>query len=348
MLDDITSGFNIADNLTLDPLYNEMLGFTQEEVHTLMKETGIEPSMITVNMELLYNGYLFHPEGEYKMYNSTMILYLFKQILRSPKRIIRNVIDENLKMDYGKLQRLLQNEDNREQLIKIVQENSVLSEIIPKFPLDKLHENEYFVSLLFYLGLLTIDYSENDKTYLKIPNYSIRTIYWDYISQLTKERNKDVQIDISRQLDTIDTLAFKGDPKPYIDYVTENIIRRLSNRDLENFDEKYMKVMLLNGLYQSKLYLVLNEMEVSTGYVDIYLQRSHLLPNIPYEWVWEVKYVKKKDAKNKKSKILEEKRNEAREQLERYRKSYPFAGRTDVKYLSLIFIGKDDYEMEFV
>jgi hypothetical protein len=26
--------------------------------------------------------------------------------------------------------------------------------------------------------------------------------------------------------------------------------------------------------------------------------------------------------------------------------SYPFAGRTDVKYLSLIFIGKDDYEME--
>jgi hypothetical protein len=53
----------------------------------------------------------------------------------------------------------------------------------------------------------------------------------------------------------------------------------------------------------------------------------------------------KKDAKNKKSKVLEKKRNEAREQLERYRNSYTFAGRTDIKYLSLIFIGKDDYEM---
>jgi hypothetical protein len=104
--------------------------------------------------------------------------------------------------------------------------------------------------------------------------------------------------------------------------------------------------MILNGLYQSKLYEINNELEVSQGYVDIYIQRSHLLPDIPYEWVWEVKYIKKEDAKNKKSKILEEKRNEAREQLERYRKSHTFAGRTDVRYLSLIFIGKDDYEME--
>jgi hypothetical protein len=344
MLDDLTSGFNISDNLTLDEKYNEMLGFTQNEVNILMNETGIDPSMIHVNIESLYNGYLFHPDGEYKVYNSTMILYLLKNILK--KGTIENLIDDNLKMDYGKLKRLIQNEKNADQLIKIAEDNYILTKIIPKFSLDKLHDNEYFVSLLFYFGLLTIDRSENDKTYLKIPNYSIRTIYWEYVLQLTRNRNKDVTIDISRQLETIDTLAYKGDPGPYIDYIHENIFSRLSNLYLQNFDEKYIKIMLLSGLYQSNLYLILNEVEVNTGYVDIYMQRSYLFPNIPYEWIWEVKYIRKEDAKKKKSKILEEKRNEAREQLERYRKSYTFAGRTDVKYLSLIFIGKDKYEMK--
>jgi hypothetical protein len=75
------------------------------------------------------------------------------------------------------------------------------------------------------------------------------------------------------------------------------------------------------------------------------MQRSHLLPEIPYEWVWEIKYLKKEDADSKKN-VLEEKREEARIQLKKYRDSYQFAGRTDIRYLSLIFIGKDRYEME--
>jgi hypothetical protein len=72
------------------------------------------------------------------------------------------------------------------------------------------------------------------------------------------------------------------------------------------------------------------------------MQRSHLLPDIPYEWVWEIKYVKKEDENNK---TLDEKHNEARVQLMKYRNSSIFADRTDV-HLSLIFIGKDQYEME--
>ncbi|MDR1098638.1 MAG: PD-(D/E)XK nuclease domain-containing protein, partial [Tannerella sp.] len=67
------------------------------------------------------------------------------------------------------------------------------------------------------------------------------------------------------------------------------------------------------------------------------------IPDIPYEWVWEIKYVKKKDASRS---VLKTKREEARIQLKKYRGSRLFAARTDVRYLSLIFIGKDRYEME--
>jgi hypothetical protein len=91
--------------------------------------------------------------------------------------------------------------------------------------------------------------------------------------------------------------------------------------------------------------LTISELEVSQGYTDIYMRRSHLWPDIPYEWVWEIKYVKKEEATES---VLKEKREQSRVQLKKYRDSHLFADRTDVRYLSLIFIGKDRYELEEV
>jgi hypothetical protein len=324
-------------------MYNEMLGFTGEEVETLMRETGVDPGWINVDMELFYNGYLFHKNGKHKVYNPSMMLYLFDQVLRFRKEV-ESVIDDNLKTDYGRLRMLIGNEQNREQLIEIAENGRIASEVIPKFSIDKLHDNEYFVSLLFYLGLLTVDKYEFGKTCLKIPNYSIRTIYWEYILQLTRDRNRDVLVNPSRRQDAISSLAYKGDPKPYLDYASQNIFSRLSNRDLQDFNEKYVKIILLNGLFQSNIYITLTELEVTQGYTDIYMHRSHLLPDIPYEWVWEIKYLKKEDAGKRNA--LKEKQKEARAQLKKYRDSPLFAGRTDVRFLSVIFIGKDRYEME--
>jgi hypothetical protein len=340
-LDDITSGFNITDNLSLDPRYNEVLGFTQDEVNTLMEETGIERSMIHVDMELFYNGYLFHPNGQYKVYNSSMMLFLFKQVLICHDKVT-NVIDNNLKTDYDRLKNLMKNKNNRDRLIKIAEDTVITSKIISRFSIDEICNDEHFISLLFYLGMLTIDSYERGRTYLKIPNYSVRTIYWGYVLQLTKDWNKNVHIDSNLQQDAITILAYDSDPKPYIECISDGILRRLSNRDLQNFDEKYIKILILNGIFQSDLYLTVTELEVDNGYVDIYMRRSHLHPDIPYEWVWEIKYVAKKEAQT----VLNAKREEARQQLEKYRNSSMFVDRNDVRYLSIIFIGKDKYEIE--
>jgi hypothetical protein len=85
-------------------------------------------------------------------------------------------------------------------------------------------------------------------------------------------------------------------------------------------------------------------MEVSEGYTDIYLMDSRIFQNIPYEWVWEIKYVKQKDAN--KPTVIEAKKKQSREQLAKYRSSHLFAHRTDVRYLSVIFIGKKKVETE--
>jgi hypothetical protein len=247
-------------------------------------------------------------------------------------------------MDYGRVERLLQN--NRDQLTEIAQNGGILSEIVPKFSIKHLLDRNNFASLLFYMGMLTVDKIEKGLLRLKIPNYSIGTVFWEYIKQLTADCNPDVLIDMKEQRIAMRELAYSGNPHLFIECISKNIFRRLSNRDLMNFDEKYIKIILLNSLFQSNLYVTITELEVELGYVDIYMQRSHLLPDIPYEWVWEIKYVKKEDADNEKRNILDEKRKEACVQLGKYRNSAMFVGRNDVRYLSVIFIGKDKYEIE--
>ena len=339
MMDDLTSGFNISDNLTTELKYNEMMGFTEADLVEIMSSAGINPAWISVDMKLYYDGYLFHPDGENRVYNPAMILYFFNQMSKY-HRPPEYIIDDNLKTDYARLHRLVENEHNREKLMDIAKNNGIVSEIVRKFSIDNLHDDKYFVSLLFYMGLLTIDHYAQGGLHLKIPNYTVRTIYWEYIEQITQQWNSDVMVDSTTQKKAIWELAYRANPHPYIEYISGNIFSRLSNRDLERFDEKYIKIMLLNGLFQSRIYVPISEMEISTGYIDVFLQRSPLLPEIPWEWAWEIKYIKKNDVAQ-----LPAKRKEAHRQLDRYRQSAPLDTRSDIRYLSLIFIGKDRYEI---
>jgi hypothetical protein len=178
MLDNLTGGYNIATMLTLKLKYNEMMGFTQEEVEWLMTETGVNPEHIRVDMEAYYSGYLFHEEGKHRVYNPAMVLYFFNRVLEEGKPPV-DLIDQNLKTNYGRLQKLVQNGRNRDMLIQIMKEDGVMAEIVQQFPIDMLHDDDYFVSLLFYMGLLTIKRTYMHHLELGIPNYSIRTLYWE-------------------------------------------------------------------------------------------------------------------------------------------------------------------------
>jgi hypothetical protein len=161
---------------------------------------------------------------------------------------------------------------------------------------------------------------------------------------MMEDDNEDVLIDLSRLKDVVKELAKDQNPRPFIDYISQNIVSRLSNRDLERFDEKYLKIILLNNLFYGKFFIPISETEVTTGYTDIYLKRSGLYRYIPSEWVWEIKYIKKSDENN--TSLIAAKRAEAVEQIEKYRTSHLFRDRTDMRYLIVIFIGKDKVEVE--
>ncbi|AIS51842.1 hypothetical protein TKV_c06570 [Thermoanaerobacter kivui] len=341
MLDDLTSGFNIALNVTMDLSLNEMLGFTEEEVVKILEEVGIEEKEKEKSLEELkelYDGYLFSAEAEKRIYNPDMVLYYLDSIVRY-KKPPRNLIDDNVKTDYGRLNRLTMNEENRALLERIIKEEGIVAEIVTKFSFDRMYDEEYFISLLFYMGLLTIERQEKTRLFLKIPNYVIKTIMWEYIETNLKKEYK-INLDLNELRKTIEEMAYEGRIKPYIEYISQNVLKVLSNRDIINFDEKYIKVILITYLVNSKAYRPISERETEGGYIDIYLERDIRIPDVKYEWLIELKYIKKSE-KDKVDKIKEE----GIRQLKRYRESRGLKERKDVKEALLIFIGKDEYQV---
>jgi uncharacterized protein YoxC len=341
MLDDLTSGFNIALNVTMDLSLNEMLGFTEEEVVKILEEVGIEEKEREKSLEELkelYDGYLFSAEAEKRIYNPDMVLYYLDSIVRY-KKPPRNLIDDNVKTDYGRLNRLTMNEENKVLLERIIKEEGIVAEIVTKFSFDRMYDEEYFVSLLFYMGLLTIERQEKTRLFLKIPNYVIKTIMWEYIETNLKKEYK-INLDLNELRKTIEEMAYEGRIKPYIEYISQNVLKVLSNRDIIKFDEKYIKVILITYLVNSKAYRPISERETEGGYIDIYLERDIRIPDVKYEWLIELKYIKKSE-KDKVDKI----REEGIRQLKRYRESRGLQERKDVKQALLIFIGKDEYQV---
>jgi len=347
MLDDVTSGFNISNNLSLKEKYSEILGFTEKEVEFVRQEAGIDKSMIKVDVEFLYNGYKFNPDAKNKLYNSAMINY-FLQEIKDEGENIKLLLDSNLKIDYNRIKLLLKKVENIEKLEKIIENNQIQSEVIARFSIDKIHEHKNFLSLLYYMGLVTIDKEDSTgKPLLKIPNYSIKTMYWEYMENIIMERNPKMLYDPNVIYEGLSAMAFEGDYKTFFESFHKNFISQISFKDLRKFSENNVKFMLLSILYQTNFYLPIPELENSKGFTDIYLQRrNNLYPKIEKDWIWELKYIKQSDAENQK--LIETKKTEAIEQLQRYKTSNLYKDRTDVRYIAVVFIGKKSYWIEEV
>ena len=104
------------------------------------------------------------------------------------------------------------------------------------------------------------------------------------------------------------------------------------------FDEKYIKVILFSYMVASRAYKLNSEREVENGYIDIYLEKDIRMPDVKYEWLLELKYIKKSE----RAKLMQVK-EEGLKQLKRYKDSRNFSGREDLKQALIIFIGREEY-----
>jgi hypothetical protein len=340
MLDDLTSGFNIATNLTMNETLNEIMGFTTEEVMGIAGKTGVEKEQDQFIAELkkYYNGYLFNTYSSKRLYNPDMILYFFIQ-WQSAGRYPDELIDDNVKTDYGRLNRLASNEKNQKTLEAIIKEEVIEAPIVTKFSFDRMYDDEYFVSLLFYLGLLTIQGRKYGNIEFTIPNYVIRTVFWEYF-KIALKKKYSLEYKSGDLAKAIWQMAFEGKLEPFLEFVSVNILHGLSNRDTIRFDEKYLKIILISNLVATGLYHPVSEREVENGYLDLYLERDIRTPDVKYEWLLELKYLKKADQKK-----LEQVKKQGLRQLKDYAASKHFTSKKDLKKALIIFSGKNQYSL---
>jgi len=359
-LDDVTSGFNIATNISLHSDINEIMGFTRPEVETMIeyyRQTGKIRHSTPELMEIMsqwYNHYRFSLYASNEVFNTVHILYFLKEYMID-SQLPGSLIDYNARIDYDKLRHLIvidkksagtgagQTNGNFSKLRQIIEDNSIHSTIVERFPVHKLVSPENFISLLYYFGLLTITgIDEEKKAILKIPNEAIKHLYYDYIKE-TYEETGLFAIDLSKYEDLMKEMAFNGQWEPLIEYLVQKMETSMGIRDLiagERAIQAFLNVYL--GL--SALYLVYSEKELEKGYSDLVLEPFLAqYPGLKYSYLIEIKYSKPQDKKKEltpgKLKNIKE---EAKAQLNQYGRDEKFQkaiGQTTLKKVVLIFSG---------
>lgn len=337
-LDSLTSGFNIGKNLTRSPKLNEMMGFTEDEVLSLIQSTlppdNISPDMLQT-LRGYYNGYLFSEKASDRIFNSDMILYYLSSIVErgEPPELL---LDVNIASDYGKLGRLTRlkaPESNIRVIRDIISGDEVSARLTPQFSMEKAFSRDDFISLLFYLGLITIKNAIPGEVTLTIPNYVIRGLYYDFFIQVIAEEGSGV-IEHERIREAVRELGFEGRCTMLVQLI-EELLHGFSNRDFIGFDERYIKIALLTFAHMSNLFLVRSEYEVANGYVDVAL--LHREPWHPrYYALFELKYLKLRDYSEERADQLV---REGKDQLIRYGASPEFAGIENLKRWVLVFAG---------
>ena len=314
-LDSLTSGFNIGTDKTQDAKLNEMLGFTEEELIELMNNQEIsteEQSKLLPIMKEYYDGYKFSLNGKEKIYNSNMCLYFLNEYLEN-KDLPRNLVDVNIASDYSKIGKMLdlcKGEKRAEIIEKTVSGEGILAEITQKFNPSMEFTDTDLVSMLYYLGYLTISNEKLGKSELKIPNKVMREIYSEYFMKLIDEKAK-MQIDNDEYNQVLEELALEGKIDKIIE-ILQKYLKNLSNRDYQRFVEKYIKLIFYCISMNLKIYTVKSELEVQREYPDILLVPRDRTKGYNAVMI-EFKYLKKDEGSK-----LKEKQKEAKEQILKY------------------------------
>ncbi len=354
-MDDVTSGFNIGANVSLLPEFNEMLGFTEDEVRDLLetyRRAGAfdqDPDTALALMREWYDGYRFAEDAERDVYNTDMVLYYLMHSVPN-KRGPRELIDSNIRIDYGKLRHLLlvnrqvgarqasarpegarskgaakeyvpigeaELNGNFDLLRQVVGEEQADCHIRDGFPLKRLAERENFLSLLHYFGLLSIRGTVEGRPRLGIPNQTVKRLLYGHL----REAFEDVgafSTDVYALEQRIHEMAYRGAWREVFDSLAGAVARQAGVRDYIA-GEKVLQGFLAAWLGATNHFVFHSERELGGGYADICLApnlASH--PDMRHGYVVELKYVKRGERGERGEQAVDAAAAGAAAQLRRY------------------------------
>ena len=187
-MDDLTSGYNIAEILTLKPEFTEMLGFNHDEaaeyLHYVIRKYGNNKGSFDELWSLIlsnYDGYRFLPTAR-PLFNSTLLTYFFKKFAELEGNIPDEMVDENLRTDISWIRRLTLTQENaKEMLDALVIDDELMYSLhdLRKFNNKKFFEKQFYPICLYYLGITTL----KNGFVMRLPNLTMRSIYMNYYNE---------------------------------------------------------------------------------------------------------------------------------------------------------------------
>ena len=304
-LDDVTSGFNIGWHISTKPEFNQMLGFSLEEVRKMFayyKEVGGIPAASDIEamideMKPWYDNYCFSEDAlhtQSKVFNSDMVIYYLRNYIdrgEAPKQMI----DPNTKTDYNKMKKLLQLDkldgDRKGVFRTIAETGQIVTTLEETFPASRLTNPQTFTSLLFYYGMLTIKGTFGDMMILGIPNNNVRKQYYGY---LLEQYQEEKFVDLNQMKILFTYMALEGKWREGLQFMADAYSKVSSVRDgIES--ERNLQGFFMAYLNLNNYYYTAPELELNHGYCDFFL-----LPNLTHyatkhSYILELKVLSKKD-----------------------------------------------------
>ena len=301
-LDDLTSGFNIGTNYTLSYAFNEMVGFTEQEVREMLTYYSQQFDFHHSTDELIeimkpyYDNYCFAEEafGETTMYNSNMVLSFLYKYIDNRCRIPKDMLDENIRVDYNKLRMLIRKDKefahDASTIQTLVSKGFVTGELKRGFPAENIADSNNFVSLLYYFGLVTIGGIHKGETKFIIPNEVVREQIFSYLLDAYKEN--DLAFDGYDIRKKEQLMAYDGEFKPFFQYIADSIYTYASQRDRQK-GEAFVHGYTLALTSQCRFYRPISEFDNQGGYADIFLRPLHeIFSDMEHSYIIELKYLK--------------------------------------------------------
>ena len=301
-MDDLTSGFNIGTNYSLAPEFNEMTGFTEDEVRDML---GYYSSVLPFNhsvdelikvMKPWYDNYCFAEEeyGKTTMYNSVMVLNFLDKYIRNNYDIPKNMVESNVRIDYDKVCMLIRHDKEFAHDASIIQQlvtqGFVTGKLVENFPAERINDPDNFLSLLFYFGMVTIDGDYKGVTKFIIPNEVVRDQMYTYLLDTYKEN--DLTYDSFKKGKLESQLAYDGNYKAYFEFIADSLKRYSSQRDTQK-GEVFVHGFTLAMTSQNQFYRPISELDNDGGYADIFLSPlCDIYKDMVDSYIIELKYCK--------------------------------------------------------
>ncbi|MDD7022549.1 MAG: AAA family ATPase [Aeromonadales bacterium] len=189
-LNSVTSGFNIATNISSDARFNAMAGFTSEELSKQIDET-IDGGVIAKTgkdnlldaMRKYYDGYAFSMHAPEHVFNSSMCLAFVASVAQSGS--IPDIMPSGAGDDIAMIGRMLSPADQNSQdriSDSIFSRNDISSAEPRELNLNStgLLDFDQAVWMLYFMGYLTMD-SSSGATQYRCPNEITYRSFINYI-----------------------------------------------------------------------------------------------------------------------------------------------------------------------